>query len=107
MDYPEDFAFKDDDEVFKFQRILGEGAFGYGLLYGNSNKQVAVKILKPNTKANLNKEAYLFSKFKNADPPMQHVPLYYGEKYHKNGQSYIIMECIPYSVEEYICMPQF
>jgi serine/threonine protein kinase len=32
---------------------------------------------------------------------MLHIPLFYGEKFF-NGQSYIIMECINFSIDEYI-----
>jgi predicted Ser/Thr protein kinase len=60
-DFPKSFNI--GEEEFTFEKILGEGAFGYGLLYKSAIKQVAVKILKPNSKQSLNKESYLLSRF--------------------------------------------
>ncbi|TNV81568.1 hypothetical protein FGO68_gene13872 [Halteria grandinella] len=83
-------------------RELGRGAFGIAILYQNpiTQEKVAVKALLPNSQqTNLSKEIFYMAKLDQQG--LLHAPKYFGEGYH-NKQSYIMMEYIEYSVEEYI-----
>jgi hypothetical protein len=54
--------------------------------------------------SSINKEAYMFSKmrsFSGGGKPLVHIPKYFGDGYHQ-GASYIKIECIKYSVDEYL-----
>jgi hypothetical protein len=52
--------------------------------------------------SSLNKESYCFSKFKRQNPPLIHIPKFYGDGFFNEKNSYIKMEYIKYSIEEYI-----
>ena len=85
--------------------ILGRGAYGIVGYYEAPDPNNRARTLKlavkcdSGTASTVSKEAYYMNKLAHAK--VKQVPKFYYEKYHQQ-KPYIVMQCIEYSVPEYI-----
>ncbi|TNV73730.1 hypothetical protein FGO68_gene2107 [Halteria grandinella] len=87
------------NEKLTYAAKLGEGAYGLVYLYQNATKRVALKIATERApQGAIYRESYYLKKLHLAK--INHTPAYYGEGIH-NGQNYVILEYVEYSIEEY------
>ncbi|TNV84535.1 hypothetical protein FGO68_gene13904 [Halteria grandinella] len=102
---------------YVFHKVLGEGSYGVAVMYKRTSTEqdtdtIAAKFDKPPTPgqsqpvSSMMKESYYLQSMQSKNPKLKHIMKYYGEQYF-NNKSFVLIECLDYSIPEYLKRPSY